>query len=227
MDQPQIVMTQLLDFTLKKTTKRVTKPRGGALGVGDRHFYLPSDAWRGLWTWPPCLACRSLWAAAASSRWCGSLWTGRRKPACPTGPPLRGSAASITPRTQKRKLPHQFTHEKSFTFTEYLLHPEILKGKKKDAVSFSSNISNLYVHTGGVRGHWPHAPLSTCRCPGWAAAVHKWQSRVKHTPKQKSSLLVSGRSQRGHTEISVCRTEISEEKKLCGGQSAEPIQHHP
>lgn len=44
MDQPQIVMTQFLDFTLKKTTKRVTKIRHSALGVADRHFYLPSDA---------------------------------------------------------------------------------------------------------------------------------------------------------------------------------------
>lgn len=128
--------------------------------------------------------------------------------------------------SQKKKLPDQFIHRKKLYLHRIFVASRNTKEEKMNAVSFRSNISNLYVHVGGVRGHWPHAPPSTCRCPGWAAAVHKWQNRVKYRPKQKSLLLGSGRSQRIQTKIPVCRTEISEEKKLSGGQSVEPIQHH-
>lgn len=140
--------------------------------------------------------------------------------------PWEGARQTSHRAQKKKKLPDQFYTWKKFYLHRIFAASRNTKEEKMNAVSFSSNISNLYVHVGGVRGHWPHPPPSKWRCSGWAAAVHKWQSRVKHTPKQKSSLLVSGRSQRGHAEISVCRTEISEEKKLSGGQSAEPIQHH-
>lgn len=132
----------------------------------------------------------------------------------PSGPSpeTEQNTPNVTSSTEKETARQILKKKKSYLHRIFVASRNTEGGKKKRYISFKSNISNLYMHLGGVRGHWPHAPPSRCRCQGWAAAVHKWQNGVKYRRKQKSSLFLSDRSWRGNSKISVCKRGKSEEK---------------